>query len=371
MHTNNTLRRFLIAQIITPHTHHDDAIRDLDEIEKLITTFGGVVIDRVVQHKVHPDPDMYIGSGKASEMILTLSQKKIDTVVINDKVNKSQLFRLEKFLWNANPQILVWDKIDLILNIFDKHAVSEEAKLQIELAKIKNLGPRIYGLGGGVLSKQGGGIGTRGLGETNIEIMKRHIRNRLKKINDQLKKTITQKEAIIHERKNNGIQSIALIGYTNAGKTSIFNYLTGKTKKVEDALFTTLDSAIGSVNLAPNRTMLISDTIGFINDLPPVLIDAFRTTLMESINADSHLHVLDASDPKVIRKYEIVKDVIMKMGVQEKKTIVLLNKSDRITDREVIKEKLIEKGVSPVFLSTRTGEGFDELKRILLQNIKK
>ncbi len=358
-------KRFIILQVVNTHYHQDLALRNMQEIEQLVATYGGVVIEKTVQHKAHPDPNTYIGKGKVEWLLQTAKEKEIDVIVLNAVVNSGQLFRLEKELWKVNPYIAVWDRIDLILNIFDKHATSTEAKLQIDLAKIQHKGPRIYGLGKTELSRQGAGIGTRGKGETNIEIEKRNIKKLKQRIQQQIKKLAKVQESRIQNRKQNGIGTSALIGYTSAGKTSLFNVLTRKGKQTNKALFTTLDSVVGKLKPQGNeKTKLISDTIGFIDDLPPFLITAFRSTLLESIEAQILLHVVDSADPAVDEKIDVVEKILLELEVSEK-PLLIFNKTDLITPER--KKRLEEKyeDRKTFFVSAKTEAGLEELRSLV------
>lgn len=323
------MHKVILIDTMGPHTHKDDAIRELSELKLLVKTYGSIDIAYILQHRTAPDKATFIGHGKALELVDLIKSKKITLVVINSVVNSSQLFRLTKLLWTANPNILVWDRIDLILNIFDKHATSSESKLQIEIARMQHMGPAMYGLGASFFSRQGGGIGGRGIGETNIELMRRHwkdqIKQKKKKLEMVLKKRITQLE----RRKQNNLYTVSIVGYTNAGKTTLFNSLTHKHKRTQDALFVTLDSYVGSVFL-PNiqKKILISDTIGFIRNLPPALVEAFKSTLLESVHADIVLHLIDITDPKMHDKIEIVESILRSLGIAMDKQMYVFNKLD-------------------------------------------
>lgn len=207
------------------------------------------------------------------------------------------------------------------MEIFDKHAQSTEAKLQIELAAMRHMGPLIYGMGM-ILSRQAGGIGGVGIGETNTELMKRHWKHQMKKVEDKIKKHFEDRERQLQRRARNGAQTVSIIGYTNAGKTSLFNVLTGKKNVVQNALFVTLDSSTGKIFLSKTKKeILISDTIGFIRNLPASLIDAFKSTLMESIHADVLLFIIDVSDEDYEQKIEVVEEVLYELHIQNKKRI--------------------------------------------------
>jgi GTPase len=355
--------KFVLLQIVKPRISMDIAVENMAEVESLVETYGGEVIDRSIQHRGDPNPNTYIGGGKIEWLKEVVKEKKIDVIVLNDIVKSGQLFRLEQELWKVNRRIIVWDRVGLILAIFDQHAKTREAKLQIELARIKHIGPRIYGLGGTVLSKQGAGIGTRGKGETNIEYEKRHIRRRVLQIEKELAQISTMQQARINRRQRQGVSTVALVGYTSAGKTTLFNALTGKTKQENPKLFTTLDSVLGKMRLPTMvQDVLVSDTIGFIENLPPFLIEAFRSTLMESMQADVLLHVIDASDPKLSEKIDIVKEILGDLPASQN-ALLVLSKSDMLTtaQKEQLRQDFL--GTQHVLVSATSGDGLEELQR--------
>lgn len=332
---NTTLPRILILQVINKRDSDAVTKQDLEETKQLVDTFGGTIYKILIQKLNHPNPNFYIGEGKVEELKNWCEAEKIDIVIINGLLKSSQLFRIEKELWKVSPKILVWDRIDLILNIFDQHAATTEAKLQIKLARATHMGPRIYGLGKTELSRQGGGVGTRGKGETNIEFEKRQIKIDQQKIKKELKKVINQKHDRLKKRNEMGIGPVALVGYTSAGKTTLFNSLTGKSKEMNKGLFTTLDTVVGKLK-SPlfDEPILISDTIGFIHNLPPVLIDSFKSTLLESLEAKLLLHVVDISDPNILNKITVVTEILENLKATQP-TILVLNKSDLLTEEEL------------------------------------
>lgn len=345
-HTISDKPRFLITQVTSNQTPQEVVKAGILETEQLIITFGGVVVNHLIQHKNHPDPNFYLGEGKVEELQQRCEQEKIDVVVVNDLIKSGQIFRLEKALWEVSTRIMVWDRIDLILNIFDQHATTVEAKLQIKLARATHMGPRIYGLGKTELSRQGGGIGTRGKGETNIEFERRKIKVDQQKIKKELKKLIEQKQIRLEKRKELGIGPVALVGYTSAGKTTLFNALTGKEKEMNKGLFTTLDTVVGKLK-SPllDQPILISDTIGFITNLPPVLIDSFKSTLLESLQAKLLLHIVDTADPLVLKKIQVVEEILGQLGATQPR-ILVLNKMDLIDEKEI---KSVEKDIKKYF----------------------
>jgi len=341
-HTSN----FLIIQVISKKSQKTKAEiqADFEETEQLINTFGGKLKKTLTQKLEHPNPKYYIGAGKVAELKNWCEAQEIDVIIIDGQVKSGQLFRIEKELWKVSPTIQVWDRIDLILNIFDQHATTVESKLQIKLARATHMGPRIYGLGITELSRQGGGVGTRGKGETNIEFERRQIKVDQQKIKQELKKVLKQKHSRLKKRNQLGIGPVALVGYTSAGKTTLFNALTGKEKEMNKGLFTTLDTVVGKLK-SPNfeQPILVSDTIGFISNLPPVLIDSFKSTLFESLEAKLLLHVVDAHDPHIIDKIIVVEEILQSLKVTHP-TILVLNKVDLMNEKQLrtVREKISE-----------------------------
>jgi len=328
--------RSIIIDVVTPNINVREAERNLVELKSLISTYGSIDVGHIIQHRTKPDKDTFIGSGKIQELIEMVTNKKIDILILNAIVKPTQLFHITEQLWTANPDIKVWDRVDLILHIFEKHAQTTEARLQIEIAKMHHMGPRIYGLGGTYFSRQGGGIGSKGVGETNIERMKRHWRTLIKKKEDELKKQLEHRKGQVDHRKELGVRNIALVGYTNAGKTALFNVLTGREKISKDALFVTLSSTIGRLKGAADFTkqLLISDTIGFIQNLPPALIQTFKSTLLDVIHADLILHVVDVSDELRNRKIDVVQQILQEIGASHIPQILIFTKADLLPEEQ-------------------------------------
>ncbi len=365
MRMDNTpkTKRFLLVGLPKPKTTKEAIMKDLQELWSLVTALGNVqVVDAVVQRADNPDGATFIGPGKVLEVAEKVKEEKIDVIVINGIAKPGQLHNLKRKLFESNNAIEVWDRVDLILFIFSRHAKTSEAKLQIQLAQMRHMGPRIYGMGK-VLSNQSAGIGTVGIGETNTELMKRHWANATKKVEEQLKKLSEDRERQLERRKRIGLDTVSIVGYTNAGKTTLFNRLTGKHKLAENQLFATLDSAVGKFYVPQiHKEILLSDTIGFIKNLPPKLIQAFKSTLMESIHADLLIQVIDASDPDMQKKIQIVEAILEDLGIDTKNRIYVFNKmdlADGISKKSLGEEYFL---FNPLFISLKTDEGIETVK---------
>lgn len=365
MHQTDFESKFLIVSIVPQDPTQTETFNNIKEVISLVEAYGGLVEDIVLQKREVHDKGSYVGRGKVDEIGQLVVDKNIDVVVLNGIVKAGQIYDMFTVLETFKLGVQLWDRIDLILKIFAKHANTSEAKLQIELASMRHMGPRIYGMGT-EMSRQSGMVGTRGIGETNTERMKRHWKEQTKKVRDELNELNEKRKVLLENRQKTGIRTVSLVGYTNAGKTSIFNSLTNKHKLVQDALFVTLDSVVGKVYLNDlNEEILVSDTIGFISNLPPQLIDAFQSTLMESVYADILLHVIDIADEALEEKINAVDVVLKDLKVTHKKVIYIFNKSDKSNDeqRKMLAEKYSY--FTPQFISTKTGEGIEELKNAI------
>lgn len=360
-------KKFILIDVVPPIIKKEEAEKNLGEMLSLIDTYGGGSVVKIIQRRAHPHPGTYIGSGKALEVADLIKEHKIDAVILNAIVETTQLYRLQQLFWKSNPNIQVWDRVDLILHIFDKHARTAEAKLQIELASMRHMGPRMYGLSG-QLGRQAGGIGGRGIGETNVELMKRHWRDQMKKTKDKLEGMVKNRQKQLNRRREIGYKTISIVGYTNAGKTTLFNKLTKKEKLEKNVLFATLDSATGNLYLPEsNKRLLISDTIGFIQNLPAELIDAFKSTLMESVNADLLLHVIDASDPDMYQKIHTVETILRDLGMEDKPSFYVFNKTEEAHETFLTELKMQYAKKNPHFISAKTGIGIDTLIHVLAE----
>lgn len=314
-----------MIDILDPREDLDNAEKSMNELESLVNTYGGLVVVKKTQKKQQPNYATYVGSGKLDEIHADLISHKSKLLIVNNILKPRQLFNISQKL--EKDGIEVWDRVDLILKIFEKHASSAESKLQIELAAIRHMGPRIYGMGL-ELSSQGAGIGTRGLGETNTEIMKRHLAAKEQKILKKIEKVKQMRRSQRMRRSRQNLKTVAIVGYTNAGKSQLLSALTQKRVKVKNELFATLDTRIAQLYLPiSNNICLLSDTIGFIQKLPPSLIDAFLSTLEETVHADLLLHVVDGSDPEYELKINVVNQVLDDLDIHTDQ-ILILNKSD-------------------------------------------
>ncbi len=328
----------------------------MEELALLAETAGAEILERLVQKREAPDPANYIGKGKTEELSALVDRHSAEMVVFNDELSPSQIRNLDQLV-----EAKVIDRTNLILDIFARRALSKEGKLQVELAQMQYLLPRLIGLGN-QLSRLGGGIGTRGPGETQLEVDRRVIR---KRIND-LKKEISslRKHRALHRqrRKRNRQNIVSLVGYTNAGKSTLLNALTGANLYTEDKLFATLDPTVRRGNLNGGKEVLFTDTVGFIEKLPKQLIAAFQATLEELLAADVLLHIVDLSHPEYLRQIEIVRSHLAAIDPEYyKHEILVFNKIDLVDD---ISEKafLRREFSSASFISALTGEGIGGLK---------
>lgn len=359
--------RVLLINRFLPNFPHYQAERSAIEIFKLVETLGDAMVVDMIHQYGFPMFRMYIGPQQAENIANQIKTGNIDTVVINGLLKPRQIFNLTMYWLSLGLKVTVWDRMDLILHIFEIHAHTREALLQIRLAKARHMGPAMYGVGK-ILSQQGGGIGMRGIGETNLELMKRHWRQEIRTVNNELQKIQNIRLNQLRKRKSLGFLTVSLVGYTNAGKTTLFNRLTDKRKVVGNYLFATLDSVVGLIpNDKGSKKILITDTIGFIEELPPNVIDAFKSTLMETVNADLILHVIDQSDPYLNEKIDTVERILTDMGIDRKSRIFVFNKSD--IAKRGLKGRLTKafSRYKPIFISAQQDIGIN----MLIQRIEK
>ncbi|MDL2206302.1 GTPase HflX [Eubacteriales bacterium OttesenSCG-928-N13] len=334
-----------------------DDERSLDELNSLASTAGAVVLSRMLQKRQRPDPATYIGSGKAEALALECQALEIDLVIFDDELTGSQQRNLERVLG-----VRVIDRTALILDIFARRAESREGKLQVELAQLKYRLPRLMGLGVS-LSRLGGGIGTRGPGETQLEADRRHARKRIDDLRRELVELGKQREMRRARRKKTEQVVVALVGYTNAGKSTLLNALSGSDVLVEDKLFATLDPVMRKIELPENRECILVDTVGFIKKLPHQLVDAFKSTLEEALQADLLLVVSDLSSPQYVEQRDVVFQVLQELGAGDKPVLEALNKADIAPVMDIIEPK------DAILISAERGTGLDRLREAISSRI--
>jgi GTP-binding protein HflX len=334
-----------------------DAENSMEELAALAETAGSTVLDALIQRRDKPDPATFIGSGKVSELKGIVKSTGADTVVCDGELSPSQLRNLED-----KVKVKVVDRTALILDIFAQHAKSKEGKAQVELAQMSYMLPRLRGWGDS-LSRQAGGIGGRGPGETKIEVDRRRIRDKMAKLRREINAMKTARDTKRQERRRNSIPSVAIAGYTNAGKSSLLNRLTNAGVLVQNALFATLDPTVRRAETHDGRVYTLSDTVGFVKHLPHDLIDAFKSTLEEVSGADVIVHVVDGSHPDPLGQIKAVRGVIAEIGGEKIPEIIALNKAD-IADPEVM--ALVMRAEPDAYpISVHTGAGIAELVRAI------
>jgi GTPase len=354
------LERVVLIGVWTEGTI-DDAERSMAELARLAETAGSLVLEGLVQRRDKPDTATFIGSGKAKELRDIVVATGADTVVCDGELTPSQLNKLE-----AVVKVKVIDRTALILDIFAQHARSKEGKAQVELAQMQYMLPRLRGWGES-LSRQaggrvagGGGIGTRGPGETKIETDRRRLRNRMAKLKREIAGMETTRVTKRQERTRHAVPSVVITGYTNAGKSSLLNRLTGAGVLVDDLLFATLDPTVRRAETPDGRDFTLTDTVGFVRHLPHQLVEAFRSTLDEVAGADLVVHVVDGSDPDPLSQLRAVREVLADIGAREVPELVVVNKADAAAEGTLALLSRAEK--DPSVVSARTGQGIEELR---------
>ena len=333
----------------------EDVAASLDELEELARTAGAVTVGKVIQNREAVHPGTYIGKGKIEEVAALMRAVAATGVICDDELSPAPMNNLEREL-----DCKVMDRTLLILDIFADRAVTSEGKIQVELAQLRYRAARLVGLRES-LSRLGGGIGTRGPGEKKLETDRRLIRNRISALKAELAQVEKHRDLIRGKRARGSLKTAAIVGYTNAGKSTLLNKLTGAGILAEDKLFATLDPTTRVLELKDGQQILLTDTVGFIRKLPHHLVEAFKSTLEEATYADYIIHVVDASNPQAEVQMHIVYETLRELGATGKKTITLLNKQDRVPELQIrdLRADYVIK------CSARTGEGLDELKDIL------
>ena len=330
--------------------------RSLDELGELVKTAGAEVCGRMIQARDMIHTGTYIGSGKLDELKWLVWEKEADGIVCDDELSPVQLKNLEEAL-----DCKIMDRTLVILDIFAARASTKEGKIQVELAQLKYRQSRLTGLGKS-LSRLGGGIGTRGPGEKKLEMDRRLIKNRIAQLNRELADVRRHREITREKRSHNHIPVCALVGYTNAGKSTLLNTLTGASVLEEDQLFATLDPTTRMLILPGNQKILLTDTVGFISKLPHNLIEAFRSTLEEAKYADMILHVADLSNPQMEEQMHVTYETLRELGVLNKTVITVFNKCDKASEEILIRDFQAD---AKVIVSAKTGEGLDRLQALL------
>lgn len=374
---NDTLKVFIADILPIENRNEIDMQARMLEVENLVNTYGWVVILKHIQKRWTPDYKNYIWAWKLDEIIQDMTEKWANLLILWNILKPIQIHNINeklKPIWAK-----AWDRIDLILKIFEKNAKTMESKLQIELASIKHMWPRIFGMSGELWSQWSGWFKlSRWKWETNTEIMKRYLRERELHIKKELEHYKKVRSEHRKSRAKKWLNTVWIVGYTNAWKSSLMNILTGKWVLSEDKLFATLGTSVWKMYIENNyneawefirpKDILINDTIWFIRDLPPNLIDAFASTLEDSIESNILLHVIDASDPKIEEKIKVVDDILEKIWANQKKLYVF-NKTDLINGEKLKELKKIFKDLKPIFISTYSWEWVGKLKEEIIKNI--
>lgn len=349
-----TQERVILVGVST--SDHDDTEKSLDELEELASTAGAVTVGRIIQNLDQIHPGTYVGKGKLEEIKDLLWETEATGIICDDELSPIQLGNMEDIL-----DTKVMDRTLIILDIFAGRASTNEGKIQVELAQLKYRQSRLTGLGKS-LSRLGGGIGTRGPGEKKLEMDRRLIRDRIAQLNRELKDVKRHREITREQRSRNKIPVVAIVGYTNAGKSTLLNTLTGAGVLEEDKLFATLDPTTRNLKLPSKQEVLLTDTVGFIRKLPHHLIEAFRSTLEEAKYADIILHVVDASNPQVDEQMYIVYETLMNLEVKDKPIITAFNKQDKIQGENILRDFRADHIVR---ISAKHGDGLEELQGVI------
>lgn len=359
--SNPQKERVLLVSLINDSSRRYKAEYRFEELEGLVRTAGGEVFEKILQVRNKKDPSYYIGKGKAQEIKEIVKRFKIDTVLFDTELTPAQQRNLEELIG-----VKIIDRNVLIMDIFALHAKTKEAKIQVELAQLKYRLPRLTGLGI-ELSRLGGGIGTRGPGEQKLEVERRRIRARIQHLERELKFIAKVREVQSKKRKN--VFKITLVGYTNAGKTTLMNLLSKEHLKVDELYFSTIDATTRKFYIDRRYRVVLSDTVGFIEDLPPYLVASFHSTLKVAMDADLLLHIVDVSRPGVDERIRIVEKTLDDIGCGDKAKIIVFNKTDLVLEDTVLL-RYKDRYQNSVLLSAKTGEGVENLRNKVIEYIK-
>ena len=345
--------RAALVGLITGHARRLEAERSMDELAGLAQAAGADVVLRVLQERPKPDASTFLGSGKIKTLAASAAEMDVDVVIFDNELTPAQLRQIEEEVGRK-----IVDRTQLILDIFARRARTREGKLQVELAQLKYLLPRLVG-SSEALSRLGGGIGTRGPGETKLESDRRRIRTKIHTISEDIEHVRKRRSHIRDRRHKTSVPTVALVGYTNAGKTTLFNALTRADAEASNALFVTLDPLVRQLRLPDSRELLVSDTVGFIDRLPHALVAAFRATLEETADADLVLHVIDAAAPDRDRRMNAVRSVLEEVGATDVPMLEVYNKCDALTPDE--RRRLQDQDPSALVISALQRQGIVEL----------
>ena len=339
----------------------DDAEDSLAELAELVKTAGAVVVGTLIQKRESIHPGTYVGTGKVDEIAQLLAATGATGIVCDDELSPAQMKNLESILATK-----VMDRTLIILDIFAARATTSEGKIQVELAQLKYRLSRLSGLGKS-MSRLGGGIGTRGPGEKKLEMDRRLINDRIAQLNRELKEVVKHRDITRAKREKNDVPVVAIVGYTNAGKSTLLNHLTDAEVLEEDKLFATLDPTTRVLELDGHQQILLTDTVGFIRKLPHHLIEAFKSTLEEAKYADYIFHVVDASNPQMDKQMHIVYETLDRLGVRNKQIVTLFNKMDQRTDDEPLQDFRAD---HILMISAARNEGLNEIKELLQEMLR-
>lgn len=338
-------------------TRENEDVQDsLDELEELVKTAGAQTVGRVIQSREGIHPGYYVGTGKLEEIRMAVQAFEATGIVCDDELSPSQINNLEREL-----ECKVMDRTVVILDIFAARAKTSEGKIQVELAQLRYRAARLTGLGTS-LSRLGGGIGTRGPGEKKLEMDRRLIKTRISQLKRELEQVKRHRELLREGRKKDNLLTGAIVGYTNAGKSTLLNTLTHAGVLEEDKLFATLDPTTRVLELPGKQKIYLTDTVGFIRKLPHHLIEAFKSTLEEAKYADVIIHVVDASNPQMDQQMHVVYETLKELGVKDKKVVTLFNKQDKISAEEIFRDFQADYVLK---VSARTGEGLEDFKKVM------